>query len=645
MNSGPRISVWTSSSSTRTATLASTNASILGDEAESRPPSASYSVGTSDVKEQRESVSVFGEQLANGMFNKNNPGGLFGYSREEEKRLVRKIDYRLLPILGTFYAFSTLNRANLTNARIFAYESALHATNEQYTWAIAMFYCGFGLAEIPSIFALLYLTPKIWLPLSMFACEQTFRLAILSLFNSASGAFGGLVAGAIGLLHGVAGLDGWQWVFILESIPTAICAVTAYFILAKTPEAAPWLNQRETSIAIYRIRNDTKIKVNRTFSKKTIMTAVKDPKVYLFMSLNLILTSLRNGSSLNAAYHVQVQDHMYKTPPPPSLFLWNPTLMADTDVLLPLRRRQISSSTTLMAKLPHTTKLPSPRYPNPRKPRPTSAPSPSPRPSPSGIPFMPRGSTVSTVPSNSTVNNNNNNNKTSTINSPPKNTATPEPDSDDETMLPPIDTTSPPDPGVAAAFEEMTVRARILAQLLSSPPYFFGGLLTFAVAVIVDRTQQRAYMIVALSFFTICGYACELITTNVHARYTASFIIYAGQSAMMPVATSWLTTNVGGYAKRAIAVAIYQLGASLAGVMGSQYYRTKHAPRYVVGHSVNIGFLIVLIGCTALQRWRLARANYRRSYSVAFGLNPIRGLSKAEIRDLGDNHPAYRYTL
>ncbi|KAG0233193.1 hypothetical protein BGW42_007671 [Actinomortierella wolfii] len=586
MNSGPRISVWTSSLSTRTATLASTNASILGDEAESRPPSASYSVGTSDEKEQRESgslvkwkdrwrrsrsrslgrhggsttdvsksgseserersltscrrarrrdseesrgakgiqhalrvgfmstlgpgipitptVSVFGEQLANGMFNKNNPGGLFGYSREEEKRLVRKIDYRLLPILGTFYAFSTLNRANLTNARIFAYESALHATNEQYAWAIAIFYCGFGLAEIPSIFALLYLTPKIWLPLSMFACEQTFRLAILSLFNSASGAFGGLVAGAIGLLHGVAGLDGWQWVFILESIPTAICAVAAYFILAKTPEAAPWLNQRETSIAIYRIRNDTKIKVNRTFSKKTIMTAVKDPKVYLFMSLNLILTSL--------------------------------------------------------------------------------------------------------IPSNSTVINNNNN-KNSTINSPPKNTATPEPDSDDETMLPPIDTTSPPDPGVAAAFEEMTVRARILAQLLSSPPYFFGGLLTFAVAVIVDRTQQRAYMIVALSFFTICGYACELITTNVHARYTASFIIYAGQSAMMPVATSWLTTNVGGYAKRAIAVAIYQLGASLAG------------------------------------RWRLARANYRRSYSVAFGLNPIRGLSKAEIRDLGDNHPAYRYTL
>jgi len=62
------------------------------------------------------------------------------------------------------------------------------------------------------------------------------------------------------------------------------------FLLTKSPESAPWLDQRETSIAIYRIRNDTKIKVTRQISKKNITAAMTDPKVYLFMAMNLIMT-------------------------------------------------------------------------------------------------------------------------------------------------------------------------------------------------------------------------------------------------------------------------------------------------------------------------------------------------------------------
>lgn len=55
-------------------------------------------------------ASVFGDTL-NGFIERDphNPGGLFGYSVEEEKRLVRKIDWRLIPILGLFYGASTLS--------------------------------------------------------------------------------------------------------------------------------------------------------------------------------------------------------------------------------------------------------------------------------------------------------------------------------------------------------------------------------------------------------------------------------------------------------------------------------------------------------------------------------------------------------
>jgi len=56
-------------------------------------------------------ASVFGEGLPGFISrNPNNPGGLFGYSLEEEKRLVKKIDWRIIPILGMFYGASTLSK-------------------------------------------------------------------------------------------------------------------------------------------------------------------------------------------------------------------------------------------------------------------------------------------------------------------------------------------------------------------------------------------------------------------------------------------------------------------------------------------------------------------------------------------------------
>jgi hypothetical protein len=56
-------------------------------------------------------ASVFGDGLNNFIRrDPSNPGGLFGYSPEEEKRVVHKIDWRIIPILGMFYGASTLSR-------------------------------------------------------------------------------------------------------------------------------------------------------------------------------------------------------------------------------------------------------------------------------------------------------------------------------------------------------------------------------------------------------------------------------------------------------------------------------------------------------------------------------------------------------
>jgi len=55
--------------------------------------------------------------------------------------------------------------------------------------------------------------------------------------------------------------------------------------------------------------------------------------------------------------------------------------------------------------------------------------------------------------------------------------------------------------------------------------------------------------------------------------------------------------------------------------------------------------MLAVIMFTLLQRWMLKRENNRRNYSVSFGVNPLKYLSKAELRDLNDKHPAFRYNL
>lgn len=56
----------------------------------------------------------------------------FKQDPEMEKRIVRKLDRHLLPLLGILYLFSYLDRVNIGNARLFGLEEAVHLSNGQY---------------------------------------------------------------------------------------------------------------------------------------------------------------------------------------------------------------------------------------------------------------------------------------------------------------------------------------------------------------------------------------------------------------------------------------------------------------------------------------------------------------------------------
>lgn len=151
-----------------------------------------------------------------------------------------------------------------------------------YNIALAVFFPTYVLAEIPSNMMIKRLSPALWLTIIMFAWaiivigmgfvtnfgslvavrallglaegglfpgvtyyitlwyprhECGLRMALFFSAATAAGAFGGLLAAAIGKMAGVAGRSGWSWIFIIEGVLTIFFAIFAYWIIVNSPES------------------------------------------------------------------------------------------------------------------------------------------------------------------------------------------------------------------------------------------------------------------------------------------------------------------------------------------------------------------------------------------------------------------------
>ena len=178
-----------------------------------------------------------------------------------QRRLVSKIDLRVIPVLSVLYLLAFLDRTNIANASIFGLQKDLKLTGTQYNTALTMFFIPYILFEIPSNIILKRLKPHVWLSLCMFffglitilqglvhnwsgllATRFFLGLAETGMFpgsfyligmwykrseaqkrysfffgsTSLAGAFGGLLASAIGKMNGMRGYLGWRWIFICE---------------------------------------------------------------------------------------------------------------------------------------------------------------------------------------------------------------------------------------------------------------------------------------------------------------------------------------------------------------------------------------------------------------------------------------------
>ncbi|KAL3450216.1 major facilitator superfamily domain-containing protein [Aspergillus insuetus] len=217
---------------------------------------------------------------------------LDNFSEEDKRKVIKKLDVRLIPMLAFLYLMAYLDRANIGNAKIEGLTDDLELSGTQYNIALSIFFVPYIILEMPSNMLLLkFKRPSHYIAIivtlwgivmtmtgivqnfaGLVACrfllgvfesgffpaavftisrwylphETQVRIAIFYSASALAGAFSGLLAFAIAKMDGVAGLEGWRWIFILEGIASAAAGILTFFLLIDTPAlSGRWLTADE----------------------------------------------------------------------------------------------------------------------------------------------------------------------------------------------------------------------------------------------------------------------------------------------------------------------------------------------------------------------------------------------------------------
>ncbi len=252
-------------------------------------------------------------------------------SEHMETQLYRRITWRFVPLLMICFVFAYLDRVNISFAKL-QMQSDLGFSDAVYGLGASIFFVGYFLFEVPSNMILHKVGPKRWIArimvtwgiasaAMMFVTSETSfyvlrfligsleagfvpgalyfftnwfpsarRGRINSLFMAAiavCGIIGGPISGGImKFTHGVSALHGWQWLFLLEGIPSILLGVVCYLVIDDRIEDAGWLKPEEKRLLIDRIAAEPKSEAAHSFGE-----AIRQPATIVMSLIYLMLAS------------------------------------------------------------------------------------------------------------------------------------------------------------------------------------------------------------------------------------------------------------------------------------------------------------------------------------------------------------------
>lgn len=159
--------------------------------------------------------------------------------------------------------------------------------------------------------------------------------------------------------------------------------------------------------------------------------------------------------------------------------------------------------------------------------------------------------------------------------------------------------------------------------------------MTIFIGWLADTTHQRGLYNISVSLLGIIGFSMLLGGHSAGVRYAGTFLGALGIYPCIPNTISWISNNVEGVYKRGVTLGIIIGWGNLNGIVSCNIYRTVDKPRYILGHSVVLAYLVVsLLGGSVLQRLLLQAENAKRRSGKRD--HRITGKSAEQIKLLGD---------
>jgi MFS family permease len=145
-----------------------------------------------------------------------------------------------------------------------------------------------------------------------------------------AGAFGGLLASAIGKMDGLNGYRGWRWIFILEGALTCVVSFFFFFLLPNFPEEVKWLTEEERAFVKARLQVDQgKSAAERPIKASDVGRVFKDLKVVVggFMYFGLIVPAYGyayfSPGILQTYGYSPIQTQLHSVPPWAAAFVFS----------------------------------------------------------------------------------------------------------------------------------------------------------------------------------------------------------------------------------------------------------------------------------------------------------------------------------
>ncbi|KAF0323842.1 allantoate permease [Colletotrichum asianum] len=286
----------------------------------SRPASGSLCDGPDDVKEDAKS-QVTGTIEVH-----------FDYDASDVKRLVRKVDWRIMPFLWGYAVLSAVDKVIISNVALYGMLKDNNLVGQQYSWVGSIFYFGYLVAEFPAVNLMarfpigkfLAITAMGWsvttllmavthnaaglmaLRFFMGMCEapalpgltlitvmwwrkkeQPLRVAIWS--STVASVYVGLISYGIG--NSTLAIASWRLLFIVLGGISFIFSILMFFLFPDRPEEGKFLSAKEAYIAVHRKLDDNTGIENKEFKWYQVREALIDWKSWVvclfFLGMNV----------------------------------------------------------------------------------------------------------------------------------------------------------------------------------------------------------------------------------------------------------------------------------------------------------------------------------------------------------------------